>query len=78
MLRAARLRQQHPHEIIDEIYSDVRNAVVNEISQVQSQFKVAAKEGAIASELELISMLHHANEQKHHHSPETPKLDVKN
>ena len=59
---AAKLRKQQSYEIIDEVYSDVRKAVDNQISSVEGQFNVAAKLGSSAQELELISMLHKASE----------------
>ena len=57
-------QKNHPHVFIDEIYTDVRNAVENEICQVDSQFRDAAKKGTLPCELELTSMLVRANEEK--------------
>ena len=48
-----------PHEAIDAIYQEARNAVDNEISQVDDLFLFqAAKEGRSADEIELTNLLY--------------------
>lgn len=49
----------YPHEAIDAIYHEARSAVDNEISQVDDLFLLnAAKEGRLADEIELTSLLY--------------------